>query len=1139
MALTKNDTLTEDELFCDAEEQAATHLQSLDLDDEYYDDQNEEEYSDYEDVSDDAVYVPSRKQNSKQISDDTVKNTSYQNNSNLFQKYLNKINVEKYDVSCLPQHTTNLLREKERSLENERIRVKDKRDRATAEQVMDPRTRMILFKLLRKNIISEINGCISTGKEANVYQASGNDGQEYAIKVYKTSILVFKDRDKYVSGEFRFRHGYCRHNPRKMVQTWAEKEMRNLVRMHSNGLNVPEPIILRLHVLVMKFIGKNGWPAPKLKDVELSQSKARELYRDVVGIMWKMYNKCKLVHADLSEFNMLYHNGQVYIIDVSQSVEHDHPHALEFLRKDCTNITEYFKKKEVATMGIKQLFDFITDPSITEDNMEQCLDRLAEQAAERGDVTATEQVEEEVFKQAYIPKRLTEVFNYERDINKAKSGLADDLIYKTLVGLKSDLSGTVQQPEILENRASDEEESSDEETSSEEEGQSKFKDDSRPKDETLEEKRARKKAVKEAKAKKRKNKIKKHFESAYKPRVLRNWEVPKLNLNRPRKRSGKTKFIVNDRGHLLPCIGKTDADPWGGYISTWRMPKKIDRDTANELSGLVKLDRRRQKASAESTDNKQQDGEQKEMLEKDTNKENIDDTNIKPVPYVPGDLTDDKHRPASHYELAANRFPKKNIELPKGFPNTRDDFSKPIPEPEKDTSKQVEEFYALHKDMVNAEYKPTDNRNGGSAKESNKGRLSTPILAAISNFNLAKRLHKENLEHNPLPDTITDAAYRKLQMQRRQKEAGSALQTKPYATAVGWKEYSGYPGPTRCTKLKVFRPKTCGHRDIRDDESISSFDKKWRFIRQNKVSPIDLAICWDLCPEDPKDEPKPPTHIDGSNGSVAPAVFSLVQSPKDEEDTEAKKCDGVHGCSQIFEHGSKPDDPKDFFFDRTKVPKDRDNTKSDFKSSKRAKSACNLNEIDKQSMHSKGSSNSSNARAKSAYNLHEAEKRSTSSKGSDNNLLRNNFHQSSPNVNEKEAEKHSTSSKDSNNNAVRNDMHQSFPNLHQLNKCSNKNCLKNKSTQDRIRPRSDYKMAFKAGVPQKTVSRTYPRIQVPRQKDPYRGRNYVIDSLAPPFSLQKVKRQDYPDHWRLATVYQHSYKPIQARKRPMLQTVFK
>lgn len=39
-------------------------------------------------------------------------------------------------------------------------------------------------------------GCVSTGKEANVYHASGGPGSELAIKVYKTAILVFKDRDR-------------------------------------------------------------------------------------------------------------------------------------------------------------------------------------------------------------------------------------------------------------------------------------------------------------------------------------------------------------------------------------------------------------------------------------------------------------------------------------------------------------------------------------------------------------------------------------------------------------------------------------------------------------------------------------------------------------------------------------------------------------------------------------------------------------------------------------------------------------------------------------------------------------------------------------------------------------------------------
>jgi RIO kinase 1 len=59
-------------------------------------------------------------------------------------------------------------------------------------------------------------------------------------------------------------------------------------------------------------------------------------------MMRNLYHKCRLVHADLSEFNMLYYEGKVIVIDVSQAVEHDHPHALEFLRKDCNNVNGEF-----------------------------------------------------------------------------------------------------------------------------------------------------------------------------------------------------------------------------------------------------------------------------------------------------------------------------------------------------------------------------------------------------------------------------------------------------------------------------------------------------------------------------------------------------------------------------------------------------------------------------------------------------------------------------------------------------------------------------------------------------------------------------------------------------------------------------
>lgn len=394
----------------DADENSDDYLYD---ENEYYDDEDADDYYDYGDEHQSYQKTNQQLNHHSSVNSQTSSNkvSSFQPSDKLFRKYTNKISVEHYDGPKLANHAVNALLESNKRANSDRYRAKDKHDRATAEQVMDPRTKMILFKLLNSGTICEINGCISTGKEANVYHAVSKSGKEYAIKIYKTSILVFKDRDKYVSGEFRFRHGYCRHNPRKMVRTWAEKEMRNLTRLQKEGLPVPTPVLLRSHVLVMSFFGMDGWPAPKLKDVEMSSSKARELYRDCVILMWRMYNKSKLVHADLSEFNLLYYDRQIVIIDVSQSVEHDHPHAFEFLRKDCTNISDFFQKKEVSTMTVKELFEFITNPQLKEESVEEYLEEMSEQIAERdiNDLTEQEKIDEEVFKNAYIPKRLDEV----------------------------------------------------------------------------------------------------------------------------------------------------------------------------------------------------------------------------------------------------------------------------------------------------------------------------------------------------------------------------------------------------------------------------------------------------------------------------------------------------------------------------------------------------------------------------------------------------------------------------------------------------------------------------------------------------------------------------------------------------------
>ncbi|KAH1155757.1 hypothetical protein AAZX31_18G211400 [Glycine max] len=338
---------------------------------------------------------------------------------------------------------TTAIRSSVRDLAIGKTKTTEKADRATVEQAIDPRTRMVLFKMLNRGVFHDINGCISTGKEANVYHATKSDGQELAIKVYKTSVLVFKDRDRYVQGDFRFRNGYCKHNPRKMVKTWAEKEMRNLMRLKAAGIRCPTPYLLRLHVLVMEFIGKSGWAAPRLKDAALSLDKLREGYVEIIIAMRTLYQKCKLVHGDLSEYNILYFEGHLYIIDVSQAVDPEHPHALDFLREDCVHVSDFFKKHGVAVMTIRELFEFIVDASITDDAVDSYLEEMQQKILTRGDISAEDEIADSVFVQSYIPKTLEDVKNAEEDVQRITSGKdTKDLYYQTITGLKHALSLT-------------------------------------------------------------------------------------------------------------------------------------------------------------------------------------------------------------------------------------------------------------------------------------------------------------------------------------------------------------------------------------------------------------------------------------------------------------------------------------------------------------------------------------------------------------------------------------------------------------------------------------------------------------------------------------------------------------------------
>lgn len=79
--------------------------------------------------------------------------------------------------------------------------------------------------------------------------------------------------------------------------------------------------MLKKHILVMEFLGSNGVAAPTLREaLHLNSTQLHRAKVEVVQIIKDLYNKCDLVHADLSEYNLIYFNGRVYVLDVGQSV---------------------------------------------------------------------------------------------------------------------------------------------------------------------------------------------------------------------------------------------------------------------------------------------------------------------------------------------------------------------------------------------------------------------------------------------------------------------------------------------------------------------------------------------------------------------------------------------------------------------------------------------------------------------------------------------------------------------------------------------------------------------------------------------------------------------------------------------------
>ena len=93
---------------------------------------------------------------------------------------------------------------------------------------------------------------------------------------------------------------------RVITEEWARKEFNNLNTLVEGLIPCPEPILCIKNVLLMRMIGEDGQAAPILKlHLAANPSSALSCFSQCITHLFEMFQKCNLVHADFSEYNLL------------------------------------------------------------------------------------------------------------------------------------------------------------------------------------------------------------------------------------------------------------------------------------------------------------------------------------------------------------------------------------------------------------------------------------------------------------------------------------------------------------------------------------------------------------------------------------------------------------------------------------------------------------------------------------------------------------------------------------------------------------------------------------------------------------------------------------------------------------------
>ena len=209
-----------------------------------------------------------------------------------------------------------------------------------------------LISLVDAGIIQEVLRPLLSGKEAEVFLVMAG-GRERVAKVYKHAHLrSFKNRADYTEGrsgrntrDLRAIAKRSRYGRERDEEAWRSAEVEAIHKLWAAGVRVPEPYNYMDGVLVMELVqGASGGPAPRLGELVLAPARAQEVFDLLLHEVVKML--CAgVVHADLSDFNILMSEAGPVIIDFPQAVDPaSNGGAKRLLARDVDNLQRFLAR---------------------------------------------------------------------------------------------------------------------------------------------------------------------------------------------------------------------------------------------------------------------------------------------------------------------------------------------------------------------------------------------------------------------------------------------------------------------------------------------------------------------------------------------------------------------------------------------------------------------------------------------------------------------------------------------------------------------------------------------------------------------------------------------------------------------------